>query len=153
MEILLKEITKDNYQECMALEVLESQKNFVATNAFSLAQAAYESELFPLAIYDGSLMVGFILYDWDQELQAWSFSRFMIDHKYQNRGYGRQALTVFLAFFKENHPTENLYTSAEVDNVAALSLYQAMGFEDVGIFEYTYNGHRYEEMRLKLSAK
>ncbi|WP_242974160.1 MULTISPECIES: hypothetical protein [Clostridium] len=47
-------------------------------------------------------MVGFLLYDYDEELKGWSFSRFMIDIKYQNKGFGSKALEKFLVFFMIN---------------------------------------------------
>lgn len=35
----LREITKENYEECLNLNVGESQKDFVSSNVHSLAQA------------------------------------------------------------------------------------------------------------------
>ena len=35
----LKAITEENYNECLELEVSDNQKNFVASNIYSLAQA------------------------------------------------------------------------------------------------------------------
>ena len=52
----------------------DHQKDYVASNAFSLVQAAYEEGLYPLGIYDGNEMIGFLLYDYDEELEGWSFS-------------------------------------------------------------------------------
>ena len=37
-------------------------------------------------------MVGFLLYDYDEELAGWSFLRFMIDIKQQSKGFGLKAL-------------------------------------------------------------
>ena len=86
MNIFFKEIDKTNYEACVLLKVAEGQKRFVASNAYSLVQAAYEDNLYPLAVYDDEEMIGFILYDYDEELKGWSFSRFMIDIKHQNKG-------------------------------------------------------------------
>ncbi len=152
MEIEFRPIDKTNYNECIALSVDENQKRFVAPNQFSLVQAAYEPNLYPLAIYNKSQMVGFILYDFDEELNGWSMSRFMIGSSYQNFGFGKQALKQFLLFFKDKYPNvSTLYTSAEVDNVVAIALYKKAGFKEGYIFEYEAGGIQYKEIRMMLS--
>ena len=64
--------TSDNFSECISLEVNESQKEFIASNVKSLAEAYVNPTLFPLAIYDAKVagyekpelpMVGFIMYE------------------------------------------------------------------------------------------
>ena len=57
--------------ECIALKVDESQKHFVADNAQSLVEAAFEDGLYTLAIYHNRIMVGFILYDYDEDIPGW----------------------------------------------------------------------------------
>ena len=148
MKIKLREIDKENYQDCISLKVSENQRDFVATNIYSLVESAYEPGLFPLGIYKDDLMVGFILYDFDTDINGWSMSRFMIDEKYQGSGIGKEALLEFINFFKLNHGNENIYTSAEVDNLVAIKLYEKMGFEKQDNFEYTHNGKLYKEIRM-----
>ncbi|WP_252217454.1 hypothetical protein [Clostridium sp. VAP41] len=48
MDINFREIDKSNYNTCVSLKVGEHQTNYVASNAFSLVQASYEDELYPL---------------------------------------------------------------------------------------------------------
>jgi len=57
MKIEFRPIDRTNYNECIELSVNENQKRFVAPNQFSLVQAAYESNLYPLAIYNESQMI------------------------------------------------------------------------------------------------
>lgn len=149
MNISFREIDKTNYEACVLLKVAEEQKQFVASNAYSLVQAAYEDNLYPLAIYDEEEMIGFILYDYDDELNGWSFSRFMIDIKHQNKGYGAKALEKFLEFFHTNYPEQSLYTSAETDNGVAIRLYEKFGFEKKDIFSYTVGDVMYTEIRMQ----
>ena len=148
MEINFREIDKQNYNKCIDLKVGEHQNNYVASNSFSLIQAFYEDELYPLGIYYGDEMVGFLLYDYDKELEGWSFSRFMIDIKYQNKGLGSKALKRFLDFFNDKFPNENLYTSVEIDNEVAIKLYQKYGFNKKNSFEYTIGETTYKEFRM-----
>ncbi|MDT9025202.1 hypothetical protein [Rossellomorea yichunensis] len=41
MNLGLKEINADNWEECVTLSVSEHQKEFVADNAYSLLQSKY----------------------------------------------------------------------------------------------------------------
>lgn len=111
-------------------------------------QAAYESDLHLLGIYNDNKMVGLILYDFDFELNGWSMSRFMIDEKYQNHGIGKAALQKFKEFFINRYGHLKLYTSAEVENHVAIALYEELGFEKRKVFEYEYGGKNYREIRM-----
>lgn len=51
MKITLRPIDRTNYNECSRLKVREDQRGYVATNEYSLVQAAYEPQLYPLGIY------------------------------------------------------------------------------------------------------
>ncbi len=148
MNIEFRVIDKSNYNQCIKLKTSEEQKRFVATNIFSLVQSAYEPNLYPLGVYKNDKMVGFILYDFDDEINGWSMSRFMIDEKFQNQGIGKVALNKFIKFFIEKYGHIKLYTSAEVDNTIAVNLYESMGFEKKEVFEYEVDGVTYKEFRM-----
>ena len=148
MNIEFKEIDRSNYKECINLKISEEQKRFVASNIFSLVQAAYEPNFYPLGIYKDNKMVGFILYDFDYDINGWSMSRFMIDESYQNQGIGKIALKKFLELFVNKYGHLKLYTSAEVDNKVALAMYEKAGFEKKELFEYEFEGEKYTEHRM-----
>ena len=151
MTIEIRKINRSNYEECIALKVRKDQENFVASNIRSLVEAAYEPELHPLAIYNDDQMIGFVLYDFDEDIKGWSMSRFMIGEQFQHLGYGKAALQAFLSYFKTNYPSvDTLYTSAEVENKVAIHLYETYGFQPLKVFSYTYDGATYTEMRMKL---
>lgn len=150
MNVELKEITRDNYQECITLTLTNEQKTFVASNLYSLVQAAYEPELYPLGVYNDGVMVGFILYDYDEELKGWSMSRYMIDKNHQKLGIGTRALSEFIKFFKDKYNNEPLYTSAEVNNEVAIALYEGAGFIKKDTFEYEAAGMKFKEIRMVL---
>jgi len=62
MTVTLRPVTADNWKQCVGLSVEPEQKLFVAPNAYSLAEAAYEDGCVPLAIYHDETMVGFAMY-------------------------------------------------------------------------------------------
>lgn len=148
MNIKFKEIDITNYQKCIDLKLSEEQNKFVAPNMFSLVQAAYEPNLYPVGIYNDNIMIGFILYDFDIELKGWSMSRFMVDVKYQNQGMGKVALQKFMKCILSKYGHIQLYTSAEVDNSVAIALYAKLGFEKKEVFEYESGGRTYKEVRM-----
>ena len=147
-KIKFRDIDKSNYNECISLRVGEHQKNYVASNMYSLVQASYEDGLYPLGIFNEDEMIGFLLYDYDEELNGWSFSRFMINIKYQNKGFGRKALEKFLEYFQSKFPNKSLYTSVEIDNDIAIKLYQKYGFVIKSSFEYAIEDVTYKEFRM-----
>ena len=47
MNVTLRPVTAENWEQCVELSVGPEQKHFVSSNAYSLAQAAYEDDCVP----------------------------------------------------------------------------------------------------------
>lgn len=137
MNILLKEVNYDNWRGCIRLKVAENQKNFVAPNAFSLAQSKYEADCIPMCIYDDETMVGFIMFgiDKDDDDDQFWICRFMIDEKFQGKGYGKAAIAKIIEHIKNNYDYNEVYLSEVPENAVAKSLYKSFGFEFTGEVE------------------
>ena len=55
-------------------------------NAISIAQAKYDAEMHPNAIYNNNVMVGFFMYQRaEDQADTATICRFMIDHKFQQK--------------------------------------------------------------------
>ncbi|MEO8610177.1 MAG: GNAT family N-acetyltransferase [Chloroflexota bacterium] len=134
MNILLRPVTRDNFEECCNLEITEAQQEFVAPNVYSLAESKFVPEFVPLAIYDGDLMVGFLMYGRDDldGVPVWMLLRFMIDYRSQRKGYGRAALELFIEYVREKTDCKALYITIMPGNDVALNLYSSLGFEERG---------------------
>ncbi|WP_461614765.1 GNAT family N-acetyltransferase [Clostridium sp. Marseille-QA1073] len=132
MEIILKEINRDNWKECIKLQVEENQRSFVASNSYSLLQSKYEDYLYPMGIYDGETMVGFLMYDFDDDTKKWWMCRLMMDKQYQGKGYGRKAIGLLIDLLKKEKGNIKFYTSFEPENSVAEKLYESMGFRKTG---------------------
>ncbi len=137
MSIYLKEIDENNLLECVLLSTNKDGKNFVfeefvASNAFSIAQAKVQKGWTVKAIYDDDLMIGFAMYGYCYEYDFYEICRFMIDHKYQGKGYGRRALVKIIEEMKENEECKDIYISFDPKNNIARSLYESLGFKDTG---------------------
>ncbi|SEM03734.1 diamine N-acetyltransferase [Butyrivibrio sp. ob235] len=143
--IHLESVTRDNIEELIELSVREDQQSFVSTVAESLAQAyVYSENAYPFAVYEDDILVGFIMMGYYEVKQYYTLWKFLIDYRYQNKGYGRQALILGLKYIKEKFNPPNIYTGVAPGNTVAKDLYKSVGFEDTGLIECGM-----EEMKLK----
>lgn len=133
--ITLGEINRDNWREACKLQVSEAQKNFVAPNWYSIIEAGYEGYT-THAIYDGELMVGFLMYGYDPDEKAYWIIRLMVDEKYQGKGYGRAAMQQLIQIFQSKPDCDEIFISFEPVNDIARKLYSDLGFVDTGRIEY-----------------
>jgi diamine N-acetyltransferase len=133
MTIVLRPITKDNWEAAAGLQVREDQSDFVAPNAWSIAESKFYPALQPMAIYDNETMVGFLMYGVDpQDRQYWLY-RFMIDHRYQGRGLGRAALARLIDLLRRTPGCTGLNVGYDPANAVAERLYLGAGFGKTGM--------------------
>ena len=126
--IMLKEIDRNNFWRVCELDVEESQRWFVAPNSFSLAQSKYDPECRPLAVYDDDTLVGFGMYGIDDKYDQNWIHRFMIDKRFQGKGYGKQAFRLLIEAAMQNKGYHELYLSVNKDNPVAQRMYEGYGF-------------------------
>lgn len=144
--ISIKPVTKDNIDEVLALKVDESQRTFVSTNGDSLAQAyVYSETAFPFAVYEDLKIVGFIMMGYYEVKEYYTLWKFMIDSRYQNRGYGHKALELGIQYLRDRFGVTEIYTGVVPGNTVAKKLYESVGFKETGLVELGM-----EEMRLTL---
>lgn len=130
MSILLREITPENFKECVELKVADDQKTFVATNVYSIAQSKIYPTHLPFAVYkDDDEMVGFVLFGFDTDDDRYYLGRLMIDEKHQGRGYGRAATLAVIEELKKNKDCREIYLCCAPENTNAERLYKSIGFE------------------------
>ncbi|WP_366289845.1 GNAT family N-acetyltransferase [Paenibacillus sp. AN1007] len=140
--IQLKTITNENFDECIRLDLEDEQWKYVAANMYSIAGAYVaitNNDFIPMlyAIYNEEAMVGFIAMSYERDARGdyfYDIYRFMIDKRYQKKGYGKQALTAAVEILKSQPQgkasvAKIIYTK---DNVVAKKLYEAVGFIDTG---------------------
>ncbi len=130
--IRLAPVDKENFEAVCLLRVADEQRNFVATNSFSLAEAAYKKECVPNAIYTGYNMVGFLMQATDSSDHLEWIYRLMVDKDFQGLGYGKRALELAMEILKEKSKEKVIRISFEPENLTARKLYEKLGFEDTG---------------------
>lgn len=140
----LKAITKDNLNEVLRLDISEPQKAFVSSTALSLAQAyVYRETAFPFAVYADNTVVGFIMMGYYEAKKQYTLWKFLIDENQQNKGYGREALKLGMAYLKDNFGVNEIYAGVAIGNVTAKHLYRSIGFKETGLIE-----NNMEEMKI-----
>ncbi|MBQ8782459.1 MAG: GNAT family N-acetyltransferase [Clostridia bacterium] len=129
----LRKITRDNFEEIVNLKVTENQSAFVSTVSHSLAQAwLYRNTAFPFAIYANNTPVGFVMLGYYEERNQYTLWKFLIDEKYQNNGYGKQALTLAVNYLSSKFNANEVYVGVSDKNETAKHLYMSFGFKPTG---------------------
>ena len=164
--ITLEKITYKNYIKVIwGLKVSRHQKNFVASNNNSLAEAYVAitngGVALPFAICKNKKPIGFLMIGYglseDDDLEkedplfvemarkSYCVWRFMIDKRYQGKGYGRKAMELALDYIR-TFPcgkADTCWLSYEPENEVAKKLYASFGFIEQPQF---YKGEEGEEI-------
>ena len=142
-----------NFNDLIDLKVTEPQRDFVADNIYSIAEAyaanASKGYAMPFGIYLDDKPIGFIMFGYYPDLdyarqaleeddipeyiiRSYLIWRFMIDKEYQGKGYGKEALQLALEYVRSFPCGEADYCwlSYEPENEAARKLYGSFGFEE-----------------------
>ena len=130
--IELREITMEDFRECIDLSVAEHQRGFVASNMYSLAEAKADGVSNPMAIYADGRMVGFTMYWFDPKTGTGYIDRLMVAADHQCRGYGRAAMTEVIRRLRAAPGCRRIRTALEPTNAVAEALYESLGFRKTG---------------------
>ncbi len=140
LNVQLKAVTRDNWEEALQLRVSKEQDNFVPSVAVSLAKVYIKPDgenvnYIPFAIYDNTKMVGFIMHAYEEETSdMYWINGFLIDEKYQGQGYGRAALTEMVKWIVQRFPQcKEIRLTVYKENQHAQNLYKCFGFLPTGI--------------------
>lgn len=132
--ILLKAIDKSNWEECIQLKSSPNQKGFIASNLYSIAEAQFLEGFNTKAIYYGEIMIGFTMFGLDPDDGNYWIYRFMIDERFQGRGYGHQAMQLVISEIRNaNDRTSIVMLGYKPDNEHAKKLYAKTGFKEEGM--------------------
>ncbi|WP_409305908.1 GNAT family N-acetyltransferase [Peribacillus sp. SCS-155] len=143
MGVELRPVTRENWQEAMEMRVNKEQKKFVPEVVVSLAKIYIKPDgdhvtYIPYAIYDNEQMVGFIMHAYESNTtNMYWINGFLIDVRYQGKGYGRKALMQMVNLITSTFPKcEEIRLTVHKENRVASKMYLSLGFisleEDLG---------------------
>ena len=136
--IRLTEITEDNWLEAADLSVGQSQKGFVAPTVGIIARGYVYRDHNPkvFVIKDDDAAVGLALVrEFTDEPLGYDLQQFMIDERFQGRGFGSEALKLILDELKNEGHYDHVEVCVKRDDAAAIGLYEKYGFVDSGYID------------------
>ena len=136
--IRLTEITEDNWLEAASLSVKESQKGFLAPAAGIIARGYVYRNCGGrvLVIENDGTIVGLALVrEFTDEPLGYDLQQFMIDKRFQGRGYGSAALSLILDMLRKEGRYDHVEVCVKKDDKEAVKLYEKHGFTDSGYYD------------------
>lgn len=132
--ITLQDIDRNNFDECIDLKPSEEQRKFMATNLYSIAESKFLPGFVTKAIYNDEDMVGFAMYGVDPDDGNYWIYRFMIDERFQRRGFGVQGMQLIIEDIQSRTDrTDVIMLGYQPANEGAKKLYAKVGFIEEGV--------------------
>lgn len=136
--ITLFEVNEQNYTDILALRLHEEQEKYLDRPAGILIRGyvyrADRARVIGIALKEQVIGVALVR-DLDEEPACYDLQQFMIDRRFQNQGYGTEALERILSRLAG----EGKYGQTEVcvnrANAAALRMFEKAGFTDTGYID------------------
>ena len=130
--IHLESVTPENWRP--GLQVRKDQRDFVSDSTGILARAyAYRKDRSrAFVIYNDDLPVGMAMYYDLDSLNAYAFSQFFIDRRYQGKGFGYEAAAKIIQMMKDDGKYDKVILCYIDGDDAARNLYEKLGFLHTG---------------------
>src|SRR5687767_13171137 len=128
MNLVLREITRDNWQDCIRLRVPPSQRGYVLTNVYALAESKFHPERVPLGVYDGKTMVGMVVCSFAPELERAWIHRLMIGEQHLDKGYTRLTMQKILNRLRKLPGCGLIGVDWRPGNTSLAKFYESFGF-------------------------
>jgi ribosomal protein S18 acetylase RimI-like enzyme len=133
--IRLVEIDERNFFRVRQLKVKEDQQRFLDSPLGILARGyVYRAQRARVlaAENDGEIVGLMLVKDMDEEPACYDLQQFMIDGRFQGRGYGAAALGLLLELLRQEKKYDDVEVCVHRENAAALALFTGAGFLDTG---------------------
>lgn len=118
----------------LRLDVHPEQKDQVAPNSVSLAEAHFHDNAWYRGIYWNEEPVGFVMLSIEQDKNEVCLWRYMIDKKHQGKGYGAAGLDLVIEEVRNLDGIEKIDSSywPQEDGNDAGGFYRKYGFKETG---------------------
>ena len=128
-------VTEDNWMDVASLSVKEEQKKYVAP-AIGILARGYVYRDCNAKIYafenDGVIVGTALVREFTDEPLGYDLQQFMIDEKYQGKGYGSRALELILDELRKEGRYDHVELCVKKADAEAIRLYGKYGFADSG---------------------
>jgi len=133
--VSLLEITEDNYFAVCDLKVFPEQESYVASavGIIARAYAKRNRNARALAVANADTIVGLLMYmELYEEPACYTIEQFFIDYRYQNMGFGKQALQLVIEILSEEKKYDAIEVCVTMEDAQAINVYKDTGFTDTG---------------------
>ncbi len=134
-QVSLREVTAETVRTICELKVAPEQEQFVAPNAFSIAQAHFDQFAWFRAIYADETPVGFIMLSDNPEAPEYFLWRLMIAAEYQRMGFGQRAIALLVNYVRSRPGATELLVSYHPGEGSPRDFYRKLGFQDTGMMD------------------
>lgn len=128
-------VTEDNWMKIVSLDVKEHQKSYVAPATGILARGYVyrdcNAKIFAFE-GDGAIVGMALVREFTDEPFGYDLQQFMVDGRYQNRGYGSRALQLILDELRKEGRYDHVELCVKKADKEAIRLYEKHGFADSG---------------------
>ena len=123
--IRIKAVDEQNILDVCKLKAkqddISTVENYSFCNVLSVVEANYHSEMYPKAIYNNNVLIGFFMYKrTESQADTAIIYRFMVDDRFQRKGLEEKALEL-----GANH----IELSAQIQ---AKDFYKKLGYTEIG---------------------
>ena len=95
--ISFRNITSDNWKECINLKISDDEKDFIWPNVYSIAESQFYPKAVSKAIYDDEQMVGYTMFGEDEDdSNLFYIDRLMISKDFRNKGHAFEAIQLII---------------------------------------------------------
>ena len=136
--IHLVEISEENWREVARLSVTAEQQAFL-DNPIGILARGYvyrncNARVFAIASDEEIVGVAMVR-GLDEEPACYELQQFMIDQRFQNKGYGTRALQLIIALLRRERKYHCMEVCVNKQDAAALHVYRKLGFADTGYID------------------
>ena len=136
--VRLAPVDEKNWREVASLSVKDGQKGFVAPAVGILARG-YVYRGCGGRVYavenDGVIVGAALVREFTEEPSGYDLQQFMIDGRYQGRGYGTAALRLILEELRRENRYDHVELCVRKDAFSAIHVYEKLGFSDSGYID------------------
>jgi ribosomal-protein-alanine N-acetyltransferase len=130
--VTLHDVHADDQRILLDLRVAHDQRAFVGDVARYLAVCLLGMKWQPIAIRGEGELVGFVMWARSPEDGGYWLGGFLIDERYQRRGYGRSALVALIDALRAKPGCREIVLTYLPANDVARRLYASLGFRETG---------------------
>lgn len=133
--VKLFEVNEQNWRDVVLLRVHESQEKFLDSAGGILMRGyiyrSLDAKVIGIAA-DGQTVGVALVKVFGEEPVWYDLQQFMIDRRFQNRGYGTEALRLILATLRKEGKYPCVEACVDQKNTAALRMFHKTGFSETG---------------------